>query len=322
MDHFLVTGGAGFIGSNIVERLLTLGHKVRILDNFSTGKEENINHLLKIYPDKLELIKGDIRDIEICNRAMADIDFVLHEAALGSVPRSINDPITTNSVNVDGTLNILWAAHKAKVKRVVAASSSSVYGHGEYKDDKLVVPKREDHIPSPLSPYAISKLSGEHYGLIFNDIYGMETVLLRYFNVFGPKQDPISPYAAVIPKFIRAILNEESPTIFGDGHQSRDFTYVENVVKANISACYAQNAPGRIINIASGKRYSILDLVKELSIIMGKKVIPIFTEPRRGDVRHSLADINIAKEVLNYKVEIGFREGLSKTVEYFKSYKW
>ena len=305
---YLVTGGAGFIGSNIVEELLKRGEKVRVLDNFSTGKRENILPFL----DRIELIEGDIRSYHIVREAVDGVDFVLHQAALPSVPRSIKDPITTNEVNVGGTLNILNAALDAGVKRVVYASSSSIYGNSE------VLPKREDMTPNPMSPYAVSKLAGEKYCQVFSEIYGLETVCLRYFNVFGPRQDSNSQYSAVIPKFIAAMKKGERPTIYGDGKQSRDFTYVANVVEANLLACQVNSALGEVFNIACGKRYSLLGLVSKLNEIFGNNIEPIFTEPRKGDVRHSLASIVKAKKLIGYNPSVGFEQGLRKVVVYYE----
>ena len=304
MSLYLVTGGAGFIGSNIVEELVKRSEKVRVLDNFSTGKRENI----LLFLDKIELIEGDIRSYHIVREAVDGVDFVLHQAALPSVPRSIKDPITTNEVNVGGTLNISNAALDAKVKRVVYASSSSIYGNSE------VLPKREDMTTNPLSPYAVSKLAGEKYCQVFSQVYGLETVCLRYFNVFGPRQDPNSQYSAVIPKFITAMKKGAQPTIYGDGKQSRDFTFVANVVEANLLACQANCAGGEIFNIACGKRHSLLKLVGKLNEIFESDIEPIFAEHRKGEVRHSMADIEKAKKMLGYNPSISFEEGLRKIV--------
>ena len=300
MATYLVTGGAGFIGSNIVEELIKRDECVKVLDNLSTGKRENIEPFM----DKIEFIEGDIRNLDIVRKAMAGVDFVLHQAALPSVPRSINDPIATNEVNVNGTLNLLVAAKDAGVKRVIYASSSSIYGSSE------TLLKREDMPPTPLSPYAASKLAGENYCRIFYQIYGLETVCFRYFNVFGPRQDPTSQYSAVIPKFINAILNGKRPTIYGDGLQSRDFTYVANVVQANLLACEADGVAGDLFNVACGERHTILELVAELNEILEKDVEPIFAEPRKGDVRHSMA----AQRLLGYNPIIDFSNGLRKVI--------
>ncbi len=307
-SNYLVTGGAGFIGSHIVEELLKRGEKVRVLDNFSTGKRENIAPFLK----EIELIEGDIRELKIIKKAMKGVDYVLHQAALPSVFRSIKDPITTNEVNVLGTLNILTAAKEARTKKIVYASSSSVYG------DTPTLPKREDVKPSPLSPYALSKLAGEEYSRLFSSLYGLKIISLRYFNVFGPRQDPTSQYAAVIPKFISLMLKGKRPTIYGDGEQSRDFTYVLNVVNANLLATTSKTKEG-VFNIACGKRITVNELVTDLNRIMNTEIKPLYTDPRPGDVRHSQADISKAEEAFDYKVEVDFEEGLKKTVEWFRS---
>jgi len=309
-SSYLITGGAGFIGSHIVEELVKRKEKVRVLDNFSTGKKENITPFFK----DIELIEGDIRDLMIVKKAMKGTDFCLHQAALPSVPRSIKDPITTNEVNVLGTLNILMAAKEEGVKKVVYASSSSVYG------DTPQLPKREDARASPLSPYALSKLAGEEYSKLFSSLYGLETIVLRYFNVFGSRQDPTSQYAAVIPKFISLMLKGKRPTIYGDGKQSRDFTYVLNVVNANLLATASKTKEG-VFNIACGKRIMVNELVKNLNRVMNTDIEPLYTDPRPGDIRHSQADISRAEEVLGYKIGVDFEEGLKRTVEWFRSPK-
>ncbi len=308
MALYLVTGGAGFIGSNIAEQLVKRGEKVRILDDFSTGKRENIVG----FKDSIELIEGDLRDLEIVNRAMKGVDFVLHQGALPSVERSIKDPLTTTKVNILGTLNVLLAAREAKVKRVVYASSSSVYG------DTPTLPKKERMKTNPQSPYAITKLIGEEYCRIYYSIYGLETVCLRYFNVFGPRQDPGSQYAAVIPKFITLMLKGKSPPIYGDGEQSRDFTFIDNVVEANLETCKAKGALGEVFNIACSRRVTINELVQKLNGILGTRIKPTYQKPRKGDVRHSLADISQARKILHYSPEIGFDAGLEKTVQGFR----
>ncbi|MBL7073620.1 SDR family oxidoreductase [candidate division KSB1 bacterium] len=318
MAKFLVTGGAGFIGSNIFEELLKRGEKVRVLDNFSTGKRENISDILRVLsndsitqlPNNLEIIEGDIRSYHIVREAVEGVDFILHQAALPSVPRSIKDPITTNEVNVKGTLNILYAAKDAGVKRVIYASSSSIYGDSE------VLPKKEDMTPNPLSPYAVSKLAGEKYCQVFYQIYGLETICLRYFNVFGPRQDPTSQYSAVIPKFITMMKKGERPIIYGDGKQSRDFTYVANVVEANILACTGNNMTGEVLNIACSERFTLLDLVRQLNHILGKNFEPVFEPPRPGDVKHSMADISKAIKGINYFVKTDFATGIKITTEF------
>ncbi len=307
MTRYLITGGAGFIGSNIVEELLKRGDFVRVLDNFSTGRRSNLDP----FKNDIDLIEGDIRSYHVVQKACQGIDYVLHQAALPSVPRSIFDPITSNDVNVNGTLNILHAAKECNVKRVVYASSSSVYG------DNPKSPKSEDFIPNPKSPYAVSKLTGEYYCKVFYQIYGLETVSLRYFNVFGLRQDPNSQYAAVIPKFLKMIKNGQSPTINGDGNQSRDFTFVKNNVEANIIACTAPNAAGKIFNIACGESFSLNQLVEMLNGILGTNVQPIYGPERSGDVKHSLADIQKAEEDLNYRPLVMFKEGLKILVDNF-----
>ena len=310
MSFYLVTGGGGFIGSNIVEELIKRGEKVRVLDNFSTGKRDN----LLPFQDQVELVEGDIRSYHIVRAAVEGVDFILHQAALPSVPRSINDPLTTNEVNVVGTLNILNAAKDVGVKRIVYASSSSIYG------DLETMPKTEDMLPKPLSPYAVSKLAGEKYCQVFTKLYGLETVALRYFNVFGPRQDPASQYSAVIPKFIKMLQQGKSPTVFGDGEQSRDFTFVQNVVHANMLACGEglESLSGEVFNIAFGKRITINALVEKINAILGTHVDPVYAEPRSGDVKHSLANIGKARQFLGYEPEIDFEEGLRRTIAFMK----
>jgi len=310
LAFYLITGGAGFIGSHIVEELVRRRERVRVLDNFSTGRRENLAPFL----EHVELVEGDLRDLSTVRRVAEGVDYILHQAALPSVPRSIADPLTSNDSNVTGTLHLLIAARDAGVKRVVYASSSSVYG------DNPTLPKREDMSPAPKSPYAVSKLAGEYYCRVFAQAYGLETVCLRYFNVFGPRQDPASQYAAVIPKFITALLRDEPPTIYGDGHQSRDFTYVSNVVRANLLAATAPDVSGRVFNVACGERYTVLDLVAVLTEILGTHITPVHTAPRPGDVRHSLADITAAREALGYRVEVNFHEGLRRTVAWYREH--
>lgn len=315
MSLYLVTGGAGFIGSNICEGLVNKGEKVRILDNFSTGKRENIVK----FKDSIELIEGDLGNLEVVKRAMAGVDFVLHQGALPSVERSIKEPLTTNRVNIIGTLNVLIAACEAKVKRVIYASSSSVYGDTRTRlTVGQALPKKEVMKTSPQSPYAVTKLIGEAYCRIHYSIYGLETVCLRYFNVFGPRQDPGSQYAAVIPKFITFMLRGKSPPIYGDGEQSRDFTFIDNVVEANLEACEAKGASGRAFNIACGKSISINNLVQRLNGILKTRIEPTYQSPRKGDVRHSWADISQARKILHYSPEVGFAAGLEKTVRWFR----
>ena len=322
MALYLITGGAGFIGSNLVEDLLKHGEEVRVLDNFSTGKEENLSFIndLNLPSGKFTLIREDIRNLSSCHHACEHVDFVLHQAALGSVPRSIDDPITTNEVNIQGTLNLLVAARDAKVKRFIYASSSSAYGDPistTMADDKPV-PKVESQTPNPQSPYAISKLTGEYYCHVFYKIFGLETISLRYFNVFGKRQDANSAYAAVIPKFVKSLLSNQPPTIYGDGEQSRDFTHIDNVVQANLKACHTiQDALGKTINAACGVRTSVNQLYFKLCEIMGKNIKPLYSPPRAGDVKHSLADISRAKNLLSYDPRVDIITGLRKFVEWY-----
>ena len=309
---YLVTGGAGFIGSNLVHNLLQYEQEVRVLDNLSTGKRENIlpfaNHPL------FSFIEGDLRSFHIVRKAVKGVDYILHQGALPSVPRSINDPLTTSDVNITGTLNILEAAREYGVKRVVYASSSSIYGSNEslLKNEELPV--------LPMSPYAITKYAGERYCLLYYQLYGLETVALRYFNVFGTNQDPNSEYSAVIPRFIRKIVNNERPVIYGDGLQSRDFTFVANNIEANLLACSQSGAEGQVFNIACGKSYDLITLVKEINHLLGKSIEPLFEEKRSGEIKHSLADISKAEKKLGYEVKVDFRSGLEKTIEnYFRN---
>jgi UDP-glucose 4-epimerase len=308
MAHYLVTGGAGFIGSNIVQALLARGESVRVLDNFATGRRQNLTE----FGSRIELIEGDIRDRAVAARAVEGVDYVLHQAALGSVPRSVQDPLASNDVNVNGTLNLLWAAHQAaSVKCFVTASSSSVYGNTP------LLPKEESMLPNPISPYAVSKLACERYTLSFHAVYGLPTVALRYFNVFGPKQDPTSQYAAVIPRFITALMRGHAPIVYGDGEQSRDFTYIDNVVQANLAACTAPEAAGYAMNIACGERYSLNTLLQLLAEIMGTQAQPVYESERLGDVKHSMASIQRAQHLLNFSPLVNFREGLKRTVAWF-----
>lgn len=310
-QRLLLTGGAGFIGSHLAEEFLLKNYSVRIIDNFSTGNRDNIKNII---PD-VELIEGDIRDYPTVSRAMKDIDVVVHQAALSSVPRSIIDPMTTNEVNVKGTLNLLLAAVEHKAEKFLFASSSSIYGNSK----ELM--KVESICPSPLSPYAVSKLTCENYCKFFSNNYGLQTVCLRYFNVFGPKQDPDSQYSAVIPKFINMLLKDKQPTIFGDGLQSRDFTFVKNVVKANLLAMENAYEKNLIMNCACNKSITLNDLVKEINKFLGKNIEPIYEDVRVGDIKHSCADIELAKEKINYFPEISFREGLELTIkEYVANY--
>lgn len=309
-ELYLVTGGAGFIGSNIAERLVKDGQKVRVIDNLSTGKVENMDSFI----GKAEFIHGDIRYLNTVNEAMTDVDYVIHQAALPSVPRSVETPIESNDNNTNGTLNILYAAKENGVKRVVYAASSSAYG------ESPTLPKVETMKPDPLSPYAVNKLVGEYYCSVFSTVYGLETVALRYFNVFGPRQDPTSYYSAVIPKFIKAMLEGTQPTIFGDGEQSRDFTYIDNVVNANLLACKAPKAAGQMMNLACGDRMTLNDLVKHLQDILGVNIDAVYEPERKGDIKHSLSDITKAKELLGFEVAVPLYDGLKKTAEWFKEF--
>ncbi|MFH0763955.1 MAG: SDR family oxidoreductase [Candidatus Omnitrophota bacterium] len=309
MANYLVTGGAGFIGSNIVEELVRrkVG-TIRVLDNFITGKRENIEPFLK----KIELVEGDIRDRKALDSALKSIDFVIHQAALRSVAKSVEDPFTTNDVNVFGTLNLLAAAKDAGVKRVVYASSSSAYG-----DVKRFPQKETDHA-SPISPYGVSKLAAENYCVTFAKTFGLETVSLRYFNVFGPRQNPESKYSAVIPMFISKMLKGESPTVEWDGKQSRDFTYVANVVEANLKACVTPGISGEVFNIACGTTTSIIEIVDMLNKILKTGIKPVFGAKRPGDVRKSYADITKMKRLLKIKKIVKFEEGINQTVKWFR----
>lgn len=307
MAFYLVTGGAGFIGSNIVRTLVERGERVRVLDNFATGKRANLTE----FENRIETIEGDIRDRALVTQAVKGVDYVLHQAALGSVPRSIADPHTTHEVNASGTLNLLWAAKEERVKRFVIASSSSVYGNTP------TLPKEESMLAQPVSPYGVSKLAAERYTLSFHAVYGMPTVALRYFNVFGPQQDPDSQYAAVIPRFITALMHGKPPIIYGDGEQSRDFTFVENVIEANLLACLAPEAVGQYMNVACGERYSLNVLAKHLAGIMVKTIEPIYEKERTGDVKHSMADIARAQRLLSFSPRVKFQVGLQRTVAWF-----
>ena len=313
--RYLVTGGAGFIGSNIVEALVGRGESVVVLDDFSTGRRKNLESVLAVRSEggpQPEIIDGDIRDAATVRRAMRGVTHVLHQAALPSVQRSVQDPLASHDVNATGTLILLNAARDEGVRRFVYASSSSVYG------DTPEMPKRESMTPLPLSPYAVSKLTGEYYCRIFHGLYRLETVSLRYFNIFGPRQDPNSQYAAVVPNFIKAATSSTSPVVFGDGLQSRDFTYVDNAVQANLHACEAPSAAaGRAFNVACGESATLLDLLAILGRVVGSEVRPVHDKPRPGDVRHSLAAIDEARRLLQYEPRIGLEEGLRRTVAWF-----
>jgi nucleoside-diphosphate-sugar epimerase len=308
MARYLVTGGAGFIGSHLVGELVNRGETVRVLDNFSTGKRGNLEQWL----DRIELREGSVENLSVCREAAKDAEFVLHQAALCSVPRSVKEPLATNTSNVTGTLNMLWASKEAGVKRLVCAGSSSVYGDSE------VLPKVETMPPNPCSPYAVSKLVKEHYCVVFYRLYGLETVVLRYFNVYGSRQDTESAYAAVIPSFVQALIREKKATIYGDGEQSRDFTYVKDCVQANLMACVAVGAAGGVFNIASGRRTVINDLYDKIARLLNRTDRPTYEAPRPGDVRHSLADINRAKSVLGYEPKHTIDQGIGEAIQWYK----
>ena len=308
--RFLVTGGAGFIGSHLVERLLAEGHDVTVLDDFSTGRRENLAPFL----DRIRLVEGSITDPADCRRAVDRAEFVLHEAALGSVPRSVIDPITTNDVNANGTLNLLLASKEAGVKRFVYAGSSSAYG------DTTELPKHEGMSPRPRSPYAVAKLTGEQYCAAFFTTYGLETVTLRYFNVFGARQDPTSQYAAVIPKFITAALCHQRPTIYGDGEQTRDFTYISNVVDANLRACVAPSkVAGQVFNVGAGAQTTLNQLWREIRRLTSANVDPIYEPTRAGDVRDSLASLERTRSILGFTPSVPFAEGLALTIKAYEA---
>jgi UDP-glucose 4-epimerase len=310
-SDYLVTGGAGFIGSNIVHKLVADGKSVRVLDNFATGRRSNIEDVL----DDIELVEGDLRSVEDVARAVKGVRYVIHLGALPSVVRSVNDPVLSNDVNINGTLNLLVQARDAGVERLVLSSSSSVYGNTP------TLPKQEDMTPMPLSPYAINKLTGEHYCRVFHGLYGLKTFCLRYFNVFGPRQDPKSQYAAVIPLFIQAYRDGKAPLIHGDGGQTRDFTYVDNVVAANLACCTApEESAGQVYNVACGDRTSINQLAETIAQIMGTDIRPEHDEPRAGDVRDSQADNTRARQNLGWEPVVDFESGLRKTVAWFMSH--
>jgi nucleoside-diphosphate-sugar epimerase len=308
MENFLVTGGAGFIGSNICTKLVSRGCSVRVVDNLLTGKKTNLASIL----DKIEFIEADMGDPKVARAAMKDIDVVLHQGALPSVPRSVDDPAATHRHCVDATFTLLLAARDAHVKRFVYASSSSAYG------DTPTLPKVETMLPSPLSPYAAAKLVGEYYCSVFSGVFGLQTISLRYFNVFGPHQDPTSQYAAAIPAFVTSILQDKPPTIYGDGEQSRDFTYVDNVVEANLLAARARKTAGEVINIACGKAVTVNEIIDMINEFTGRKVKPIYTAPRPGDVKHSLADISLAKKLIGFTPKVSFRQGLEKAIDWYR----
>ncbi|MBM4272753.1 MAG: SDR family oxidoreductase [Deltaproteobacteria bacterium] len=315
----LITGGAGFIGSNIAEALLKKGESVRILDNFSTGTRKN----LPGSSSRLEIMEGDIRDMDTCRRAARGVDYVLHHAALTSIPRSVEDPLLNNEINITGTLNMLVAARDAGVTRLIFASSCAVYGdttapgsRRHRKENNR--PLTEKTKPSPLSPYAVSKVVGEEYCRLFSELYHLNTIALRYFNVFGPRQDPASEYAAVIPKFIATLLRRRQPTIYGDGNQTRDFIFIDDVVRANLLACTAENAAGKVFNVACGRRVNLHELLHELRKILKVNITPIHEEARPGDIRHSWADISHAEKFLGFVPVCSLHHGLSRTAKWLK----
>jgi nucleoside-diphosphate-sugar epimerase len=308
MALYLVTGGAGFIGSHLTEELVRRGERVRVVDSLITGKRQNLAHIPGV-----EFIEGDLANLDIARRAVTGADFVLHQAAIPSVPRSVEDPLTSHRANVDATLNVLLAARDARVKRVIYAGSSSAYG------DTPTLPKTEDMPPKPLSPYALQKLVGEDYCQMFTSLYGLETVTTRYFNVFGPRQDPSSPYSGVISVFISALCEGRQPTIYGDGGQTRDFTYVANVVDGVLKACHAAGASGEVINVATAGRISLNDLFRTVRELVGARIEPVYGPPRAGDIRDSQADIQKAKRLLGYEPNVSFADGLKKTVEWYRT---
>lgn len=311
MANYLVTGGAGFIGSNITEKLVELGHNVRVVDNLATGSMDN----LKEITTKIDFINGDLSDYKVAEKVTDGIEYILHEAAIPSVPRSVQNPVATNESIVTATVNLLNAAVNSKsVKRIVQAASSSAYG------DTPTLPKSEDMIPNPLSPYAVAKLTQEYYGKAFYNVYGLEVFSLRYFNVFGPRQDPKSFYSAVIPKFISMLMEGKQPVIYGDGLTSRDFTYIDNVVEANLSACTCK-WPGssEVINIGCGERITLNELVYKINTILNTDIAPLYNETRVGDVKHSLADITKAKQILGYEPKVDTDMGLKKLIIYMKN---
>ena len=308
MATYLVTGGAGFIGSHIVHRLVADGQKVRVLDNFSTGKRANLADVM----DRIEVIEGDLRSYDACLLACKGVEIVFHEGALPSVPKSVADPRSSHDCNINGTFNVLMAARDCACRRVIYAASSSAYG------DQLESPKRESMRPAPLSPYAVNKLVGEYYLRAFYECYGLETISLRYFNVFGPRQDPKSQYAAAIPAFVSAILNDKPPTIYGDGEQTRDFTYIDNVVHGNMLAARAPKLSGEVINVACAESVTVNHTIELINKLLGKDVKPIYTDVRPGDIKHSLSDITLARKIIGFEPVVSFDEGLRRAIEWYR----
>ena len=309
MALYLVTGGAGFIGSHIVRRLLADGHRARVLDNLTTGNMDKLADVI----DGVEFIEGDLRQEADCQAACAGVEMVFHEAALPSVPRSVDDPQTFHDNNIDGTFQLFLAAKEAGCRRIIYAASSSAYG------DQPTQPKRETMLPAPLSPYALNKLVGEYYARVFYESYGLATISLRYFNVFGPHQDPSSQYAAAISAFVSAILRGEQPMVYGDGEQTRDFTHIDNVVEANMLAAAAKTTQGQVINIACGQSVTINQVITTINRLLGTDLTPQYAPPRAGDIKHSLADITLAREVIGYEPHLMFEDGLARAIEWYKA---
>lgn len=309
MSNVLITGGAGFIGSHLTSYLVEQGHNVRVFDDLSSGKRENLAHL----GEKFELLEGDMRDSSQCARACQDIEFVFHEAAIPSVPKSVDHPQASHDANINGTFNILQSAVACKVRRVIYAASSSAYG------DTEVSPKHERLTPVPLSPYAVQKFTGEQYGRAFYECYGLETISLRYFNVFGSRQDPQSQYAAAIPAFVTAILSGEPPKVYGDGEQTRDWTHIDNVVRGNMLAMKLDKSHGEIVNIACGGQVSVNEVIAAINRTLGTDIQPVYSPTRPGDVKHSCADISLAKSLLGFEPQVAFEEGLCRAIDYYRS---
>ncbi len=308
MAKYVVTGGAGFIGSHLVEALLSQSEEVAVIDNFTTGRRENIQSFLK----EIELFDIDLRDLSALKKAMEGAEYVFHQAALPSVPRSVKNPLESHENNLTGTLNALLAAKENEVKRFIYAASSSAYG------DAKAEKKHEELLPNPISPYGVAKLGGEYYCQSFYETYGLETVCLRYFNVFGPRQNPHSPYTGVMAIFIPLMLQDKQPTIYGDGSATRDYTFIQNVVYANLLARDAEDAPGKILNVACGERWSVKDVVDTINNILGKTIQPVYATPRPGDIQHSCASIEKAKEILNFRPQVSFEEGIKKTIDWYR----